>query len=354
MSDESMGPITSCQSSSELREGAHARPASATRAHRALERLAGESDAIRSVRDSLPRIARAKGSVLIQGSSGTGKELAARIVHELSCRAGGPFIAVDCGAMAEGVLESELFGHARGAFTSAAADRRGLFEAAAGGTIFLDEIANTSRDFQARLLRVLQEREVRPVGANTSRPVDVRVIAATNRDLEGDASTGRFREDLLYRLDVLGLRMPSLKERRDDIMVLARHVLLELEEQTGDLPRIAPEAVATLLAHDWPGNVRELRNVLERAAAFAVRGVIELEHLPERVRNVSTPPADRPPLVSFLDDCERAFLTERLMANAWNRTRTAAEIGITRRGLFNKILRHQITPPPRRRMLATG
>ena len=295
------------------------------------------------VRDAIVRIGRSDAPVLIQGASGTGKELAARLVHDLSRRAGGPFVAVDCGAIAEGVLESELFGHARGAFTSAAGDRRGLFEEADGGTLFLDEISNTSLSFQARLLRVLQDREVRRVGSNRARAVDVRVIAATNRDLEADAGRGRFREDLLYRLDVLPIRMPSLRERRDDVEALARHVLRGIEERTGDELVMTPAALAALLGHDWPGNVRELCNVLERAAAFASGGRIDVEHLPDRLRPDAAG-ARASGLPDMLSDCERALIASRLESNGWNRTRTAAELGITRRCLFNKIAKHALRP----------
>jgi DNA-binding NtrC family response regulator len=312
-------------------------------AQRIVDRLVGDSIAMRQVRDNLPRIARADGSVLIEGASGTGKELAARIVHDLSRRASGPFVAIDCGALADGVLESELFGHARGAFTSASGERSGLFEEANGGTIFLDEISNTSLSLQSRLLRVLQEREVRRVGANRARQIDVRVIAASNRNLAADAEAGRFRQDLLYRLDVLALRMPSLCERRDDIVRLVRHQLSEVERRTGDAFEITPRALSALLAHDWPGNVRELGNVIERAMAFAVRGVIDLDQLPTGLRSVGVA-ADKPALEELLAGCERAFVLDRLESNAWNRTRTATELGITRRCLFNKILKHGLSP----------
>jgi len=313
-----------------------------------LDRLAGESPAMVAVREALSRIARADGSVLIQGPSGTGKELAARIVHELSRRSEGPFIPIDCGSLAEGVLESELFGHARGAFTSAAGERRGLFEEADGGTLFLDEIGNTSLAFQGKLLRVLEEREVRRLGANRARPVNVRVVAATNRDLASDARSGSFREDLLYRLDVLGLRMPALAERREDIALMAVHVLESIGSRTGEHFALAPTVVPVLLAHAWPGNVRELRNVLERASAFATRGIIEVEHLPERFRSV-LPEQRSTKLEAYISACERSLIYQRLEANAWNRSRTAAELGITRRGLFNKIVRHDI-----RRAMSAG
>ena len=306
----------------------------------ALDRLAGDSPELGDVKRRLAVIGRASGSVLVLGASGTGKELAARVIHDMSPRAGGPFVAVDCGALSEGVLESELFGHARGAFTGAAAERRGLFEAAHGGTIFLDEIANTTLQLQARLLRVLQEREVRRVGCNVSRRIDVRVIAATNRDLARDVRLGTFREDLLYRLDVLSVRMPSLRERIGDVAAIAEHVLHEISQETCRRMRLTIEALALLQAHDWPGNVRELRNVLEQAAAFAEDGVIRGAHLPDRIagRVGAEPVHSSPrPLQAHLDSFERRLLAARLTANAWNRTRTAAELGITRRTLFAKM-----------------
>jgi two-component system response regulator HydG len=296
------------------------------------------------VREELARVARSDAFVLVQGASGTGKELAARIVHDLSPRRLGPFVAVDCGALSEGVLESELFGHARGAFTSAGAERRGLIEEADGGTLFLDEIANTSKALQSRLLRALQEREVRRVGCNRSRAVDVRVISASNRDLAVEVLAGQFREDLLYRLDVLQLRLPSLRDRREDVPVLARHVLAEIGRRTGHDYRLMARALAALVAHDWPGNVRELRNVLERAAAFSTDGAIEVEHLPERLAGRMRACEANPSLQAMLAEYERCVLADRLAANGWNRTRTARELAITRRCLFDKISKHGLRP----------
>lgn len=310
-------------------------------------RLVGRSAAMRRVRDRVRRYASSRAPVLVQGESGTGKELVARLVHELSDRADGPFVAVDCGAISESLLESELFGHARGAFTGAAAERLGLFEAAHGGTLFLDEVANTTLAFQARLLRVLERREVRRVGCNRPRPVDVRVVAASNRDLAQAVSGGSFREDLLYRLDVLQVRLPPLRDRRADVPLLAGHLLAEIGERAGLEYALAPRALSALLAHSWPGNVRELANVLERAAAVAPADVIEVEDLPERFAEAVGVARTEPPLpwlAAAMRDVERALLRERLDANGWNRTRTARELGITRRALFNKIARHGLDP----------
>jgi DNA-binding NtrC family response regulator len=313
-----------------------------------LLRYVGSSAAASLVREQLRRAAGADASVLIQGASGTGKELVARIVHDLSARSRGPFVAIDCGALAEGVLESELFGHARGAFTNAGADRRGLFEEAGGGTLFLDEIANTCVALQARLLRVLQEREVRRVGCNRARPVDVRIVAASNRDLAAEALAGRFREDLLYRLDVLQVRLPALKDRRDDVLVLARHFLEQIARRTGERRVLTPRAVAALVAHDWPGNVRELCNALERATVHASGGIIDAEHLPDKLAGRMAHPSARPSLSVLLAEYERCMLRERLEANGWNRTRTALELRITRRCLFDKIGKYSLVPGLRR------
>ncbi len=321
-----------------------------------LARLCGRSAAMTRVREHLARIAVRDVCVLVSGRSGTGKELAARLLHELSPRRNGPFIAVDCGALAEGLLESELFGHERGSFTGASRERCGLFEAASGGTLFLDEIGNTTLALQARLLRVLQEPEVRRVGGNREHRVDVRVVAASNRDLAQDAAAGLFREDLLWRLDVLSLRMPSLAERPEDIPDIARSIVAEISARTGEPIRLSAGAVERLVTHDWPGNVRELRNALERAAAFSCSGLIDVEDFPERLRPpapgvtsvVPAPPAKNGTLQSLLDICERSVLVARLERNAWLRQRTAAELGITRRTLLNKMVKHGLQPPTRR------
>ena len=207
--------------------------------------------------------------MLVQGESGTGKELVARLLHYWSERVGQPFVAVNCKAFAEGVLESELFGHERGAFTGAATARAGCFERAGGGTLFLDEIGEIGPDFQAKLLRVLQEGEVLRVGGAAPRPVDVRVVCATNRGLRDEVAAGRFREDLFFRLNVIPIQLAPLRERREDILPLARHFLERQQRETGRALRLGAEADAALLAHPWPGNVRELENALERAVVLA-------------------------------------------------------------------------------------
>jgi DNA-binding NtrC family response regulator len=311
-----------------------------------LKRLDGDSRAMRAVRERLRRLGPRDAPVLVQGESGTGKEVVARAIHWLSPRAGGAFVPVDCGATSESLLESELFGHARGAFTGAQAERRGLFEEADGGTLFLDEIANTSLAFQARLLRALQEREIRPVGSSRPRPVDVRVVAASNRDLGDEVVAGRFREDLLYRLDVLSVSLPPLRRRREDVPVLARSLLRRIEARTGERLTLTPGALAALGAWSWPGNVRELLNVLESAAAFALDGRIDVAQLPERLHpGRGAGPAGPPTLPALLAEFERSVVRQGLEEHGWNRTRAARALGITRRCLFDKIAKHGLAPP---------
>jgi len=239
-----------------------------------IEGLIGDSEPMRRIKDAILTAARNNSTVLISGESGTGKDIAARAIHHLSNRAKEPFIPVNCGAFAESLLESELFGYAKGAFTGATANRKGLFEAANRGTIFLDEIGETTQGLQVRLLRVLQERKVRPVGAHDERDIDVRVIAATNRDLSREVSEKRFRHDLYYRLHVLPLRMPPLRQHQADIPLLIRHFLDLLGQRLSftTRPEIEEEALRVLCRYHWPGNVRELETMLERLAACAGEG----------------------------------------------------------------------------------
>jgi DNA-binding NtrC family response regulator len=278
------------------------------------------------------RVARSDATVLVVGESGTGKELVARAIHAASPRAGGPFVAVDCGAIAEGVLESELFGHARGAFTGAQSSRRGLFEEAHGGTLFLDEIGDVGPALQARLLRVLQEGEIRRVGANEPVPVDVRVLAATNKDVEAAVRAGRFREDLYYRLNVVTIRIPPLRERREDIPLLAEHFAAKHGRTQG--AAITAAAREVLVAHDWPGNERELENVIARALALNPTGVVVPEDLPERLRGVSgttpVPASERPTLA----EVERRYARVVLGETGGNKTRAAEILGIDRKTLY--------------------
>jgi DNA-binding NtrC family response regulator len=300
-----------------------------------LENVVGRSEAMLQVYKTAARVASTDATVLIQGESGTGKELVARAIHAASPRAAGPFVAVDCGAIAEGVLESELFGHARGAFTGAQQARRGLFEEAQGGTLFLDEIGDVGPNLQARLLRALQEGTVRRVGTNEPIAVDVRVVAASNRDLEAAVKEASFRADLYYRLAVVTIRIPPLRERREDIPLLAEHFAHKHGRSEGSA--ISPAARDLLVAYDWPGNVRELENVVARALALNPSGVIMPEDLPEAVHGGRPPAPARGPDVSdrpTLEELERRYAAQVLQETGGNKTRAAEVLGIDRKTLY--------------------
>src|SRR6266851_1976767 len=253
-----------------------------------LDNIIGQSPQMREIFDMIQTVAPQSSRVLITGESGTGKELVARAIHENSQRAQAPFITINCGAFPETLLESELFGYMKGAFTGAAENRQGLFQAAHGGTLFMDEIGNMSLTMQVKLYRVLQEGKVRPVGSNEENDVDVRIIAATNKDFEKEIAEGRFREDLYYRLSVIPIQLPPLRERREDIPLLARH-FLETFRKTMEKPinGISPEAMRRLESYDWPGNVRELENTMERAVALESGPEISLPVLPDRIAGYS-------------------------------------------------------------------
>jgi transcriptional regulator with PAS, ATPase and Fis domain len=284
------------------------------------------------------RVAEVDSTVLITGESGTGKERIARLVHEASARTTGPFVAVNCGAITETLLESELFGHMRGAFTGATQDRPGLFEAANRGTLLLDEIGEVSAGMQVKLLRVLQEREIRRVGENKSRKVDVRVLAATNRDLARAVAKGNFREDLYYRLKVVELRVPPLRERRDDILPLARVLLAEAAirmKRKGIA--LAPEVADRLLRHAWPGNVRELENAMERAVALARGRRVELADLPEEIRQAVSSPVVTKGSVRPLETIEREYILDVLRLLDGNQTRAAQQLRIGSATLYRKL-----------------
>lgn len=290
------------------------------------------------------RVARVNTTLLISGESGTGKERIARLVHEESTRAGGPFIAVNCGAITETLLESELFGHRRGSFTGATHDRTGLFEAANHGTLLLDEIGDISPGVQVKLLRVLQEREVRRVGDTINRPIDVRVLAATNRDLSERVASGDFREDLYYRIKVVDVHVPALRERREDILPLARVLLGEAALRLKrEMSGLSPAAAEQLLRHDWAGNVRELENAMERAVALSKGSRVELEDLPEdvrRVANLSVPVENR---VRPLEDIAKDHILAALELNGGNQTRTAEQLGIGSATLYRKLKSYGLT-----------
>jgi DNA-binding NtrC family response regulator/predicted hydrocarbon binding protein len=299
--------------------------------------LIARSADMRRVVDLARRIAKVDATVLIMGESGTGKERVAHLIHSESARALRPFIAVNCGAITESLLESELFGHARGSFTDARQDRIGLFESANGGTLLLDEIGDVSPGMQVKLLRVLQEREIRRVGENKIRPVNVRVVAATNRDLAADIESGRFRKDLYYRLNVVQLHVPPLRNRREDLLPLARVLLAEAcERSTSPITGLSPRAADQLLRYDWPGNVRELENAMEHAAALGRDDLVQLDDLPEEVRRAVPIPrvsgAVRP-----LQEVEKDYILAALDLNQGNQTRTAKQLGIGTATLYRKL-----------------
>jgi DNA-binding NtrC family response regulator len=300
--------------------------------------IVAKSTTMRQVVDLARRVAKVDSTVLITGESGSGKERIARLVHDESTRAAGAFIAVNCGAITETLLESELFGHARGAFTGATGDRPGLFEAANGGTLLLDEVGEVSPGMQVKLLRALQEREIRRVGENKNRRVDVRILAATNRDLAHGVAGGAFRQDLYYRLKVVELHVPPLRERRDDVLPLARVLLADAAlRMKRKIAGLAPGAADQLLRHQWPGNVRELENAMERAVALARGNRVELEDLPEEIRQAFPMPVATLGAVRPLDEVEKDYILAALEVNGGNQTHTAAQLHIGAATLYRKL-----------------
>jgi len=310
--------------------------------------LVGRSPALVALGERLKQLGKSQATVLVRGETGTGKELIARALHRLSPRADRPFLPHNFASIPDTLVESELFGHARGSFTGAHADRAGLFEQASGGTLFLDEIGDASPGVQSRLLRVLQEGEIRRVGDGRARRVDVRVVAATHRDLVAAVRAGKFREDLYYRLHVLELTAPALRDRRDDVPLLAAHVLRRLRDREAlDVAGIARGALRRLVAHDWPGNVRELEAVLTRAAHAALpREVIAEASLGDAfAKGTGGWVRDEP---EVLRERTRAFeavvIEHALQRHGGNRTRAARELGLTRQGLWKKIRRLRESP----------
>ena len=312
--------------------------------------LLGRSPVMIGLYKEIARVAPTRSTVLIVGESGTGKELVARSIHQHSTRSSGAFVAINCGALTETLLEAELFGHVRGAFTGAVGDRKGLWEEAAGGTLFLDEVGETSPAFQVKLLRALQEGEIRRVGSSRATQVDARVLAATNRNLEHEVKTGKFREDLFYRLSVVTLRVPELSERRTDIPLLAERFLglvLEREGQHQQLT-LSEETVRTLVAYDWPGNVRELESAIEYAVLHARGHEIVPEDLPAKLQSDQVRSSARSPLSALfedlpaLDELERRYLLYVLEVAGGNRTRAAEILGIDRRTLYRMVERYGI------------
>ncbi len=309
----------------------------------AARKPAGKSRVWLKLLEMVETVAPTDSTVLITGESGTGKEVIARYLHDLSPRADNSFLSINCGALPESLLESELFGHVKGAFTGAVKDRAGLFTAANTGTFFLDEIGETTPATQVKLLRVLQQREVIPVGGTESQPIDVRMIAATNRDLEDEIKRGAFRGDLFYRLNVIAIHLPPLRDRREDIPVLATKFLSRVAGTRTDVPlRLNDDALDAMQAYDWPGNVRELENAMERAVILSTGDTIGLDALPERVtaRRVEPLVADRAVLNPTLDAIERAYIMWVLQSEGGNKTRAASTLGIDASTLYRKLARY--------------
>jgi DNA-binding NtrC family response regulator len=304
-----------------------------------INEMVGNAQPMQRVKEIIGKVATTDSPVLIEGESGTGKELVAAAIHRLSSRNKGPFIPVNCSAIPEDLLESEFFGHVRGAFSGAVSDALGLFRGANEGTIFLDEIAELSPGLQVKLLRVLQEMQVRPVGSTKAHPVDVRVIAATNRDLDRSIADGRFRQDLYYRLNVVRVSLPPLRSRRDDIPALVNHFLRRYNRRfRRDVKGITPDALATLSAYDFPGNVRELENVIERAFAMGAREQITLADLPPLgTGSVSAVAAPQSGTVPRLADVEKDLILRALAFYKDDKEAAASALGISRRTIYRRL-----------------
>ncbi|CAM4289495.1 sigma-54-dependent transcriptional regulator [Corallococcus exiguus] len=337
-----------------------------------LSALVGRSQAMRELTTRLLRVAQSDATVLIQGESGTGKELVARALHAHSRRSGQPFVPVNCAAISETLLESELFGHAKGAFTGAVKARRGLFEEADNGTLFIDEVTETSPTFQSKLLRTLQDGEVRRVGESTALRVDVRIAAATNRDIELEVKEKRFRQDLYYRLNVVLLRVPPLRERLEDVPALAEHFLVRANNRSPRPRRLSASAVEHLMTYDFPGNVRELENLVEQAAALAEADELLPEDFPlrpqSRVLSAAAPPTEAPlpeamglpptdvvrptsteatgpTLAEVVEDAERRAIVQALERHGVDLARVADELGVSSTTLWRKMKRLNLRPP---------
>jgi two-component system, NtrC family, nitrogen regulation response regulator NtrX len=315
------------------------------------QEIVGKSSVIDELRQQIAVAAPTTGRVLIHGESGAGKELVARAIHARSTRAEGSFVEVNCAAVPEELIESELFGHERGAFTGAVARRRGKFELADGGTLFLDEIGDMSLKTQAKVLRVLEEQAFERVGGKETIRVDVRVITASNQNLQEQIVAGKFREDLFYRLNVIPIEVPALRKRKGDLPALVEHFIALVSAENGRRPKtIAPEALAYFLTYDWPGNVRELRNMVERLVIMAPGDVIGPDDLPPPLRTreeggtIESAQRDRK-LKDARETFERAYILSELREHEWNMTRTAEKLGIERSHLYRKLKAYGITPP---------
>lgn len=322
----------------------------AQRERGSVKNIIGRSDKMQAVFSMIETVAEVQSTVLVTGESGTGKELVARAIHDLSPRAEKPFISINCGAFTETLLESELFGYVKGSFTGANANKKGLFEAAHKGSIFLDEIGEMSPTMQVKLLRVLQERKVRPVGAHEEISIDARVIAATNRDLQAMTRDGSFREDLFYRVSVIPIALPSLRERREDIPELVEHFIKKFCDQTGRDVSISERAMQFLENYAWHGNVRELEHTIERAVALERGGEIQPEKLPDHITNYNATrinaefdlPESGINLVSHLDNLEKTYVVEALKKCAGSQTRAAELLQMPVRSLRHLLDKHEI------------
>jgi two-component system response regulator PilR (NtrC family) len=301
--------------------------------------LLGKSLAMQALGKKIEKLARSQAPVYVSGGSGSGKELVARLIHQLGPRADGPFIPVNCGAIPENLMESEFFGHKKGSFTGAVENKQGLFQAACGGTLFLDEVADLPLPMQVKLLRAIQEKAIRPIGAQKELAIDVRLLSATHKNLHALVQQGSFRQDLFYRINVIELTVPSLHERAEDIPLLSDHILAKLAARVGsEQPKLSEDAIAVLQAYAFPGNVRELENILERAMTLCENNIISAEDLdlaPQAiVDSPSTPAAQTTqPLAHYLDDLERTRIEEALNKTRWNKTKAAKLLGITLRAL---------------------
>ena len=309
----------------------------------------GDAPAVRRVRAMIEKVRDTDAPVFLAGESGTGKELAARTIHETGRRRSGPFVAVNCAAIPEALLESELFGHARGSFTGAVRDKAGLVEEANGGTFFLDEIGDLPLSLQSKLLRVLEEKRIRRVGETRSRPVDARIVSATNKDLDREVERGRFRQDLYFRLKIIAIELPPLRDRPEDVRSLLDHFFDAYARSMGrPRPFLAPVALEMLLRYPWPGNVRELQNEVQRCLVMADGGNLVLEEYLSPKINPEGETYDRAShrLAEARADFERRFLSEALVRCRFHRTRTAAEVGLTRQGLFKLLKKHGLETRP--------
>jgi PAS domain S-box-containing protein len=301
--------------------------------------MVSASPSMRRIFDMIPAVAGSESTVLIQGETGTGKEVLARAIHYESRRREGPFIAVNCGALPDTLLESELFGYRKGAFTGAETDKPGRFALAEGGTLFLDEIGEISPAVQVRLLRVLQEKCYEPLGATESVHADTRILCATHRDLDAEIEAGRFRRDLYYRINIVRMELPPLRERREDIPLLIDWFIARFNRiQQKQVAGVSPEVLALLVRHDWPGNIRQLENVIEHAFVLCREGLIRREHLPAELRPAGTEAEEAlPPAANTLKDIEARAIREALARNRGNRQQTAKELGIHKTTLFRKM-----------------